>query len=163
MNKGFHHIGLATHDMEATLEFYENVLGFEATVCESFEPEAGGCIRHAFVDAGRGQLIAFMEPNAVPGLPEDFDTGINRGLGIPRGMIHFAFWCDDEAELAERRRGLVDKRIEVTEVVDHHWCKSIYFHDPNRVQLEYCCLTQELGEAHVAERHGERWARYSKR
>ncbi len=163
MNKGFHHVGLATHDLDATLEFYEKQLGFRARVCETIDPEAGGCIRHAFLDTGRGQLIAFMEANQVPGLPEDFDTGINQGLGIQGGVIHFAFWCDDEAELLERRGELVDKGIEVTEVVDHQWCKSIYFHDPNRIQLEYCCLTEELGEAHVAGRQGERWAHYSKR
>jgi hypothetical protein len=29
--------------------------------------------------------------------------------------------------------------------VDHErWCKSIYFKDPNNIQLEYCCLTRDL-------------------
>ena len=46
MRKGMHHLGLATHDMERTLDFYENVLGFPAVVCEMIEPEAGGAIRH---------------------------------------------------------------------------------------------------------------------
>jgi len=162
MNKGVHHIGLATHDLDATLEFYEKVLDFEAKVCETIDPETGGCIRHAFLDAGRGQLIAFMEPNDVKGLPADFDTGINRGLGIRGGMFHFAFWCDDEAELLERRRDLVGRGVEVTEVVDHSWCKSIYFRDPNHVQLEYCCYTAELDETHVAQRHGEKWKHLSR-
>ncbi len=38
-NAGVHHIGLATHDMDATLDFYENVLGFPAVVCEMIAPE----------------------------------------------------------------------------------------------------------------------------
>ena len=37
MGKGIHHIGLATHDMEKTIAFYEDVLGFPAAVCEMIE------------------------------------------------------------------------------------------------------------------------------
>ncbi|MDJ0868762.1 MAG: VOC family protein [Myxococcota bacterium] len=160
MHQGIHHIGLATHDMERTLEFYENALGFEAKVCEMIHPETGGAIRHAFLDMGHGQLIAFMEPNDVAGAPADFDAGINRGLGIRGGMIHFAFWCDDEEALGRRRAELEAKGIDVTHVVDHRWCKSIYFRDPNGIQLEYCCYAQELGASHVEQRQGEAWARY---
>ena len=58
-SRGMHHLGLATHDMEATLDFYENVLGFPARVCEMIEPETGGTIRHAFLDIGQGEMIAF--------------------------------------------------------------------------------------------------------
>jgi hypothetical protein len=28
--------------------------------------------------------------------------------------------------------------------VDHDWAKSIYFKDPNGIQLEFCCLTRNL-------------------
>ena len=36
--------------------------------------------------------------------------------------------------------------MEVTEVVDHDWAKSIYFKDPNGIQLEYCCFTRNLND-----------------
>jgi catechol 2,3-dioxygenase-like lactoylglutathione lyase family enzyme len=52
-----HHVGLATHDMEATLTFYEQILGFETRVCDLLKPEGGGVIRHAFMDAGNGEMI----------------------------------------------------------------------------------------------------------
>ncbi len=55
MSKGMHHLGLATHDMEKTLEFYEDVLGFPAVVCEMIEPESGGAIRHAFFGSSLGR------------------------------------------------------------------------------------------------------------
>jgi catechol-2,3-dioxygenase len=29
--------------------------------------------------------------------------------------------------------------------VDHEWAQSIYFHDPNGISLEYCCLTRDVG------------------
>ncbi|MFP6630482.1 MAG: VOC family protein [Myxococcota bacterium] len=161
--RGMHHLGLATHDMEATLDFYENVLGFAARVCEMIEPETGGAIRHAFLDAGQGELIAFMECNEVRGVADDFDTSINRGLGIRGGLIHFAFKVLDEVELEKKRNELLEKGVEVTEVVDHRWCKSIYFKDPNGLQLEFCCLTAELGEEHVRGRTSEAWTRWARR
>ena len=83
---GMHHLGLATHDMEATLDFYENTLGFETKVCDLLEPESGGTIRHAFMDMGQGEMIAFMECNDVPSISADFDAGINRG---PAGLLAY--------------------------------------------------------------------------
>lgn len=163
MNRGIHHIGLATHDMEATLDFYERILGLRAAVCETIQPETGGTIRHAFLDVGGGELLAFMECNEVEGVAAGFDTGINRGLGIRGGMIHFAFKADDEAELEARKSELAAAGVDVRGVVDHGWCKSIYFRDPNFLQLEYCCLTRELGEAEVAGRFSGEWKRWARR
>ena len=62
MNQGMHHVGLATHDMERTIEFYEEVLGFPAVVCEMIEMPNGGAVRHAFFDAGGGELVAAGSP-----------------------------------------------------------------------------------------------------
>jgi hypothetical protein len=31
-----------------------------------------------FFDIGRDQLIAFLEPNDIPGVPAQYDAGINR-------------------------------------------------------------------------------------
>jgi catechol 2,3-dioxygenase-like lactoylglutathione lyase family enzyme len=163
MNRGIHHIGLATHDMESTLEFYEDVLGFPAVVCEVIEPQNGGAIRHAFFDVGEGELIAFMEANDIEGVASDFDTGINRGLGAGSGMIHFAFKVADPTELARRRDELVEKGLKVRGIVDHGWCQSIYFRDPNFLQLEFCCLTVELSAQHQAGRKSASWKGLSRR
>ncbi len=162
MNRGIHHIGLATHDMESTLDFYENTLGFPAVVCETIELPAGGSIRHAFFDVGEGELIAFMEANDIPGIASDFDTGINRGLGTGDGMYHFAFKVADPIELEKKREELISKGLAVRGIVDHGWCQSIYFHDPNFVQLEYCCLTTDLAEEHVAGRRTSAWTQLAR-
>lgn len=159
---GMHHLGLATHDMEATLAFYEDKLGFATKVCDLMSPAAGGKIRHAFMDVGDGEMIAFMECNEVPGIAKDFDPGINRGLGIAGGVIHFAFAAEDEEDLLAKRRALLDKDVNVTEVVDHGWCKSIYFVDPNGLQLEYCVVTAEFDAALVADRHSAEWQRLAR-
>ena len=142
--KGFSHIGLSTHDLDATREFYEGVLGFKAVRCDIIKVKEGGQIRHIFFDTGRDQLIAFMEAKDVPGIPSSYDAGITRGLGVPAAFYHFAFESGSEAGLEEKRNELIAKGIEVTEVVDHDWAKSIYFKDPNGLQLEFCCYTRNL-------------------
>ncbi|HIE86950.1 MAG TPA: VOC family protein [Gammaproteobacteria bacterium] len=162
-NLGFHHIGLATHDMEATLEFYEDILGFDTQVCDVISPAAGGTIRHAFLDAGNGEMIAFMECNDVEGIADGFDTGINRGLGISGGVMHFSFKAASVEDLQARRDDLLSKNIKVTEVVDHGWCQSIYFKDPNHLQLEFCVVTEVFEERHLGDKNTESWRSLSRR
>lgn len=142
--KGFSHIGLSTLDLDRTREFYEQVLGFKAVRSDIIKVKEGGQIRHIFFDTGRDQLIAFMEARGVPGVPAAYDAGITRGLGVPSAFYHFAFEAGSEAGLEEKRNELIAKGIEVTEVVDHDWAKSIYFKDPNGLQLEFCCFTRNL-------------------
>ena len=143
-HKGFSHIGLATLDLDKTREFYEDVLGFRAVVANTIKVKEGGRIRHMFFDIGRDQLIAFMEPRDVPEVPAEFDAGINRGLGVPAAFYHFAFEAGSEAGLEEKRDLLRANGVEVTDIVDHGWSKSIYFKDPNGLSLEYCCVVRNL-------------------
>ncbi len=144
---GYSHVGLSTLDMDRTLDFYENILGFTRVRGDIMKIKEGGQIRHVFLDTGQGQLLAFMEPKGIEGIPDDYDAGINRGLGVPDGFYHFAFEAGNETELEKKRMELIEKGVGVTDIVDHQgWCKSIYFKDPNGIQLEYCCLTRELTE-----------------
>ena len=115
-------------------------------VCDTITVKEGGKIRHIFFDTGHDQLIAFMEARDVPGVPKEYDAGINRGLGVPSAFYHFAFEAGSEAGLAQKREELIGKGIKVSDIVDHNWAKSIYFKDPNGMQLEYCCLTREFNE-----------------
>ena len=142
--RGFSHIGLSTLDLDRTRDFYERVLGFKAVRCDILKVKEGGQIRHIFFDTGHDQLIAFMEASGVPGIPAEYDAGINRGLGVPGVFYHFAFEAGSEAALDEKRHELLAKGVEVTEVVDHDWAKSIYFKDPNGIQLEFCCYIRNL-------------------
>jgi catechol 2,3-dioxygenase-like lactoylglutathione lyase family enzyme len=145
-NKGFSHIGLSTLDLDKTREFYEGVLGFKPVRCDIINVKEGGRIRHIFFDTGRDQLLAFMEARGVPGVPAEYDAGINRGLGVPSAFYHFAFEVGTEPALEAKRDELRGKGIDVTDVVDHDWAKSIYFKDPNGMQLEYCCYTREFND-----------------
>jgi len=143
-NKGFSHVGLSTLDLDKTREFYETVLGFKVVIADTIKISEGGAIRHIFFDTGRDQLLAFMEPRGVPGVPMEYDAGINRGLGVPAAFYHFAFEAGSPPALEDKRRELIAKGVEVTDVVDHGWARSIYFKDPNGMSLEYCCLVRNF-------------------
>jgi catechol 2,3-dioxygenase-like lactoylglutathione lyase family enzyme len=142
--KGWSHVSLATLDLDATRAFYEGTLGMKAVRCDVIRVKEGGAIRHVFFDTGQGQLLAFMEPRGIPGGPGEFDGSLNRPLGMPEGVYHFAFEAGSQAELESKRAELVAKGVAVTPVVDHEWAKSIYFKDPNGIMLEYSYLTRAL-------------------
>jgi catechol 2,3-dioxygenase-like lactoylglutathione lyase family enzyme len=145
-HRGFSHVGLSTLDLDKTRGFYEGVLGFKVVVADTITIQEGGRIRHIFFDTGRDQLIAFMEPRGVSNVPIEYDAGINRGLGVPASFYHFAFEAGSEAALADKRDELRAKGVEVTDIVDHGWAKSIYFKDPNGLSLEYCCVLRNFTE-----------------
>jgi catechol 2,3-dioxygenase-like lactoylglutathione lyase family enzyme len=73
-HKGFFHIGLSTLDLDKTREFYEGVLGFKPVIADTIKIKEGGTLRHIFFDTGRNQLIAFMEPRGVSGVPAEYDA-----------------------------------------------------------------------------------------
>jgi len=145
MRGGFSHIGLSTLDLDRTRAFYEGVLGMPAVRCDTIELKEGGRIRHIFFDTGEGQLIAFMEPGGVQGIPAEYDAGINRGLGVPDAFYHLAFEIGSVEALEAKRAELLARGVAVTQVVDHEWMKSIYFRDPNGLMLEFACTTRRLG------------------
>jgi catechol 2,3-dioxygenase-like lactoylglutathione lyase family enzyme len=143
--RGLNHIDLGTKDMAATRAFYEGVLGFPLVRADLVEIGDNGRLRHFFFDIGNGQLMGFMSGEDVNGYPKDFDAGINKGLGLAQGVFHFAFDADSEADLERIKQHLEDHGIKVRGPVDHEgWCKSIYFVDPNGLQLEVCHSTRPL-------------------
>jgi len=147
---GVSHIGLSTLDFEATRAFYEDVLGFRLVTIEQIDFEEGGHIRHAFFDCGDGQLLGFMEPRGIQGLPAEYDTGINRGLSVPDWFYHFAFDAGSVEELHAKRSELIAKGVKVTPIVDHDWILSIYFKDPNGLLLEYAAQTRAPADPQVS-------------
>ena len=147
---GVSHIGLSTLDLAAARAFYEDVLGFRLVTIEQIDFEEGGRIRHAFFDCGDGQLLGFMEPRGIQGLPAEYDTGINQSLGLPEWFYHFAFNAGSVEELHAKRAELIAKGIKVTAIVDHEWVLSIYFKDPNGLLLEYAVQTRAPADPHVS-------------
>src|SRR2546428_8054380 len=134
---GYSHVGLSTLDLDRTRVFWEGVLGFKAVRCDIMTIKEGGHIRHVFFETGPGQLVAFMEPRGVPGIPAEYDAGINRGLGVPEAFYHFAFAVESVEALEARRAGLVAKGAPGAPVGDPRGVKAVYPKEPHRPLLEF--------------------------
>jgi catechol 2,3-dioxygenase-like lactoylglutathione lyase family enzyme len=149
---GINHLALTCADMDRTIAFYRDVLGMPLVKTIDFP---GGRGKHYFFDVGGGDCIAFFEfakgPDAV-----DQKT-LNRMAATPGMMNHVAFNVADE-RIEEFRKRLVERGIEVTEIVNHDdtptgasptvnestFLRSIYFRDPDGMQLEFSSWTRKL-------------------
>lgn len=131
------HLSFGTHNMAATRHFYEQQLGFEVLIHERMVVEEGGEVEHIFFHTGDGCALAFMQWNGTPGVATDYDTGINRGLGVPAGTYHFALRCASLQALHDRRAELQSRQVTVGSILDLPPYKSFFFDDPNGLRLEY--------------------------
>lgn len=145
MRLGWNHVDLLTEDMEATRHFYEDILGMPVVRRDLVEIDGVGVFKHVFFDCGNGQLIAFSSGEDAPGFPKGVDTSINKALGIGP-VIHFAFEAGSEEEILELQAHLEAEGVKTRGIEDHEgWCRSLYFRDPNGLQLEACYLTRPIG------------------
>ena len=126
--RGLHHTALISSDVERTVRFYQDVLGFPLT--ELIENRDYPGSSHFFFDIGHGNLLAFFD---FPGL----DVGpYAEVLG---GLHHMAISVDPElwAKLVER----LDEAGVAHEV---HSGVSVYFKDPDGARIEL--IADPLGE-----------------
>jgi catechol 2,3-dioxygenase-like lactoylglutathione lyase family enzyme len=147
MGNGFSHVGVSTHDMDATIRFYETILGFPRIAENLTRVIEGGTLRQVNFDLGDGQYIVFMEPKGVRGIAADYDTGINGALGLPTGMYHFAFKVASLDELEVLRSKLLSHGLDASPIIDLGTAKSVFLADPNNIQVELCCHVRPFGEA----------------
>ena len=141
----FHHLAIATRDMQATHKFYSEAMGFELVRVEKANtgPDEDWA-KHFFYDTGNGEMMAFWEIHSNTIDPE-FPTSISEGLGLPRWSNHIAFGAASSEELDQARTRLNRCGYDVVEI-DHHWCKSIYVDDPNGIMVEFCVTTRVFDE-----------------
>jgi catechol 2,3-dioxygenase-like lactoylglutathione lyase family enzyme len=128
--------------MTATIAFYEGKLGFRRVADIQNYATGGGTVRLVYFECGEEQFLVFMECNGVKGIPSDFDTGINGALGVPAGLYHFALKVKSVEALEEKKIDLARRGVEVSKTVDHGYARSIFFRDPNNLQVEFCCMTR---------------------
>jgi catechol 2,3-dioxygenase-like lactoylglutathione lyase family enzyme len=126
--RGIHHTALVSSDVEQTIRFYQDVLGFPLTELIENRDYAGST--HFFFDLGNGNLLAFFD---FPGL----DVGpYAEVLG---GLHHLAISVDPD-----RWQELVH-RLEAADVPHEvHSDVSVYFRDPDGARIEL--IADPLGE-----------------
>src|SRR4051794_2842553 len=126
--RGLHHTALISSDVERTIRFYQDVLGFPLT--ELIENRDYPGSSHFFFDIGNGNLVAFFD---FPGL----DVGpYAEVLG---GLHHMAISVEPE-----RWQKVVEQLTEAG--VEHalHSGVSVYFRDPDGARIEL--IAEPLGE-----------------
>lgn len=140
-NRGLNHLAMITNDMEKTVKFWTEVMRCPITTTlhlPPVDPYAGltwsdlADKKHYFFDIGNGSRIAFFDLGDLA--PEQKESGTNH---------HVALGVADEDELLENKAHLEAHGVEVSDVVDHFFCKSIYFKDPNGIYMEYAFYTGE--------------------
>ena len=126
--RGLHHTALVSSDVERTVRFYQDVLGFPLTeLIENRDYEGSS---HFFFDIGHDNLLAFFD---FPGL----DVGpYAEVLG---GLHHLAISVDPE-----RWRALVGRLEDAGVEHEVHSGVSVYFRDPDGARIEL--IADPLGE-----------------
>ena len=126
--RGLHHTALISSDVETTVRFYQDLLGFPLT--ELIENRDYPGSSHFFFDIGNGNLLAFFD---FPGL----DVGpYAEVLG---GLHHLAISMDPQ-----RWQAIVDRFEEHGVAHEIHSEVSVYFTDPDGARIEL--IADPLGE-----------------
>lgn len=127
---GFNHVATITSDLDRLVEFYKSVFG--ATV--TFEMEATpDHPRMIILDLGAGAALNAFEVEA------DTIIGERRTQGGRGPIDHFALAVDSRATLESVRDRLVDAGADIGEIqrLGGEW--SLFFRDPDGMELEVCC------------------------
>ena len=126
--RGLHHTALISGDVERTVRFYQELLGFPLTELIDNRDYPGSS--HFFLDIGNSNLLAFFD---FPGL----DVGpYAEVLG---GLHHLAISVEPS-----RWQAIVDRLDEAGVDYVIHSGVSVYFADPDGARIEL--IADPLGE-----------------
>lgn len=126
----------ACRDIHETVRFYEDLLGFPLVNTEVSTGPDGAYLRHVFFDTGDGSCIAFFDLHGV-GEREGWHSDLSSSVGVPVWVNHIAFRAT--AERQEEVRARMDAAgVKPLMELDHHWCVSLYYVDPNGIMVELC-------------------------
>lgn len=157
--RAVHHHAFRTKDMEATRKFWEETLGMPmvGTFVELVDPVTEGPSNyiHTFFELGDGSKLAFFQ----------FQEGLYKDSEIagPQDPFdhHIALQVDSKDEVFAFKDRLETAGHECM-LIDHGYCYSVYFHDPNGMQVELTCdvpETDAIMSKHRATAHEdlEKW------
>jgi catechol 2,3-dioxygenase-like lactoylglutathione lyase family enzyme len=133
VTSGINHIATITPDLDRTKQFYAEAFD-AATVWEmAAEPDHP---RMAIIDLGGAMLNVFEAPAGEI-------VGDRRKMGGRGPIDHFAIGVDSLATLEALRDKLVGAGAEIGEIqrLGPEW--SLFFRDPDGMELEVCAHAEE--------------------
>ena len=121
--RGIHHVALICSDVQRTIEFYQELLGFPLVELVANRDYAGST--HLFFDLGNQTLLGFF----------DFP-----GLGLPAGVESIGSVQHIAVSAQRSRWEQIRSRLEAAGVPysgpDVGIPESMYFKDPDGIQIE---------------------------
>lgn len=133
---GFHHLALITNDLDGTIRFYRDLLGLRLGL-----GLGQGSTKHYVFQLTERDSFAFFEWEGAspatekrPGVPTT----------SPRSFDHVALGVGSKDDLFALRDRLTQAGVPVEGPVDHGFSWSIYFKDPNGIDLEAAWTSVEI-------------------
>jgi len=114
------HVHLTVADLERSLEFYRDILGFEVSArygSSAVFLSAGGYHHHIALNTWAGE-------GATP--PPQGHSG----------LYHFAILLPTRKDLAQALQSLIDVNYPITGTADHGVSEAIYLNDPDGIGVE---------------------------
>jgi glyoxylase I family protein len=121
--RGVHHMALICSDVEQTIQFYQELIGFP--LVELMENRDYKGSTHLFFDIGNDNLLAFFD---FPGL------GLQPAVESLGSVQHIAI-STDAANFEAIKTRLEERGVPYLGP-DRGVTTSIYFHDPDGIQIE---------------------------
>ncbi len=127
--QGVHHITMVGSNREATIEFYQGVLGMRLVMDQPNldVPDED----HLYFDTGDGRLLTFFVRPTRKNDPTPNPEGI--------GNLHHIAFTVSRATYTQVGQRLNERGIWNTGPIDRGFMDSIYFRDPNGQLLELAC------------------------
>ena len=114
------HVHLHVADLERSLKFYRDILGFEITARlgdSAVFLSAGGYHHHIGLNTWQGK--------GVKPQPKSY-----------AGLYHYAILYPSRKELAKALKSLIDAKYSITGTADHGVSEAIYLDDPDDIGIE---------------------------
>jgi catechol 2,3-dioxygenase-like lactoylglutathione lyase family enzyme len=141
--QGVNHIALVTRDLDATIQFYRELLGVAPRVVL---PPGEGHGRHALLAVGGASLGLhfFEDADAQIFTHPDALGAMHR---VPGALQHIALTLPDEATVTTLRERLEQRGILTTALMDQGVTRGFLFLDNNGILLEAACFKSGLPPA----------------
>jgi len=139
---GLSHVLLCATDLQASRDFYVDVLGFE--VLEE-DPDHGG----VFLAIPGGSHVIDLVPVQAPRPPRPM---IDPDWKPAPGLGHLALHVESAEALRDAYFELKDRSVTVLMAADHKSQQSVYFLDPDHNVLELCWERPNARELYLSGR-----------
>jgi catechol 2,3-dioxygenase-like lactoylglutathione lyase family enzyme len=141
--QGVNHIALVTHDLDATIQFYRDLLRITPRVVL---PPAEGHGRHAVLAVGGASLgLHFFEEADAQFFTHPDALGAMHV--VPGALQHVALTLPDEATVTLLHERLQQRGVRTTAIMDQGVTRSFLFLDNNGILLEAACFKSGLPPA----------------